>query len=215
MTEMRIERKQKGFTLGELIASVGIAAMVLSFGVPSLVDFQRNAIMTSSVNSMISGINLARVEALKRQLPVTLCGSPDPDAAEPVCGPGGGSGFIVFVDDNDNGVPDESTDGNAMVDANEVVVLQSSGRDETIELFGNGGAYIAFGADGYLVTTAAGQEVSSSTVILYCDDRGNVDVGGRSAARVVNTAITGRPQVLRDVVDVQIAVAATGGDCPG
>ena len=214
MHEMERTKKQSGFTLGELLASIGILGMLFSLGVPSLVDFQRNSAMTNATNSMISALNLARTEALKRQLPVTLCGSPDPNAAAPVCGPAGDGGFIVFLDDNGNGVFGEPTDGNAVLDPGEIVVHQSQASGEMIELFANGGVYIAYGADGYLVQTANGQAQPSSTVLLYCDDRGNLDIGGRSAARVVNIALTGRPQALRDQLDVETAVVVTGGGCP-
>ncbi len=210
MTEIR----QRGFTLGELLASIGIVGMLFSLGVPSLVDLRRNSAMTSAANAMVSGLNLARTEALKRQLPVTLCGSPNPYAVAPVCGSGGDSGFIVFVDENNNGIFGEPTDGNAVVDLNEAILLQNAGPSSAINLFGNGGQYVAYGADGYLVQEATGQDQPSTTVILYCDDRGNQDIGGRSAARVIDVAITGRPQAMRDQDDVATAVAATGGYCP-
>jgi hypothetical protein len=50
--------------------------------------------------------------------------------------------------------------------------------------------------------------------MLYCDERGNKDTGGRSAARVVNVAATGRAQVMRAQADVVAAVVTTGGVCP-
>ena len=214
MYEIERTKNQSGFTLGELLASIGILGMLFSLGVPSLVDFQRNSAMTNTTNSMISGLNLARTEALKRQLPVTLCGSPDPYAAVPVCGPAGDGGFIVFLDDNGNGVFGEPTDGNGVLDPGEIVVHQSQASGELIDLSANGGTYVAYGPDGYLVPIANGQAQPSSTVLLYCDDRGNRDIGGRSSARVVTIAITGRPQALRDQDDVATAVAATGGACP-
>lgn len=158
--------RQRGFTLGELMASVGIAGLLFSLGVPSLMDFQRNSAMTSAANQIVSGLNLARTEALKRQVPVTFCGSPDPIALAPVCGPGGNGGFIVFVDENNNGVFGEATDGNATVDAGEVVVFQSAIPADAINLFGDGGPYIAYGADGYLVQQATGQAQPSTTIVL-------------------------------------------------
>jgi len=46
---------------------------------------------------------------------------------------------------------------------------------------------------------------------LFCDVRGNRDLGGgNSAARTITVAPTGRPQVYRDVA----RVAATLGGCP-
>ncbi len=207
-------KTQRGFTLLELMVTLLVAGIVLGIGVPNFMEFQRNNAMIAAANEMISGLYLARTEAVKRQLPVTLCGSPDPLIAAPVCGLGGNGGFIVFVDENNNGVIGDPTDGNAEVDAGEVVLLQRGDPGGTINVSGNGGQYVAYGTNGFLVQTAPGQADPSTTAMLYCDERGNKDAGGRSSARVVNVAVTGRAQVMRDQADVTAAVAATGGVCP-
>ena len=207
-------KTHSGFSLLELLVTLMVAGIVLGFGVPNFMEFQRNNAMISVANEMISALYLARTEAVKRQVPVTLCASPNPIAGAPACGVGGNGGFIVFVDENNNGVLGDPTDGNAIVDANEVILLQRVGPGGTINLFGNGGQYVAYGTNGFLMPTAVGQGLPSTTVILYCDDRGNSDTGGRSSARVVNVAPTGRAQVMRNQADVTTAVAATGGICP-
>ncbi len=207
-------KTQNGFTLLELMVTVMVAGTVLAIGVPNFMEFQRNNAMIGAANEMISGLYLARTEAVKRQVPVTLCGSPDATIAAPVCGAGGNGGFIVFVDENNNGVVGDPTDGNAIVDANETVLLQRADPGGTINLFGNGGQYVAYGANGFLVATAPGQGQPSTTVMLYCDERGNRDTGGRSAARVVNVAVTGRAQVMRNQADVTAAAVTTGAICP-
>ncbi len=208
------KRTQNGFTLLELMVTLLVAGIVLSIGVPSFMEFQRNNAMVSAANGMISGLYLARTEAVKRQVPVTLCGSPAPTIAAPICGAGGNGGFIVFVDENNNGVVGDPTDGNAVVDAGEVVLLKRAAPGGTINVAGNGGEYIAYGSNGFLVAQAPGHAQPSTTAMLYCDERGNKDTGGQSAARVVNVAVTGRPQVMRAQADVVAAVAATGGVCP-
>lgn len=207
-------KTQSGFTLLELLVTLLVAGVVLGFGVPNFMEFQRNNAMISAANEMVTGLYLARTEAVKRQVPVTLCGSPNPLVPAPACGPGGNGGFIVFVDENNNGVLGDVTDGNAVVDAGEVVLMQRPDPGGTINVFGNGGQYMAYAGNGFLVPTAPGQGLPSTTVLLYCDERGNRDAGGRSAARAINVAPTGRAQVMRDQVNVATAVVATGGVCP-
>ena len=208
------QRSQHGFTLWELLTTLLVAGVLFGIGIPNLMEFQRNNAMISAANEMVTGLYLARTEAVKRQVPITLCGSADPLIAAPVCGAGGNGGFIVFVDENNNGFLGDATDGNALVDAGEVVLLQRPAPGGTINLFGNGGQYAAYATTGFLVPTAQGQALPSTTSLLFCDERGNRDAGGRSSARVVTIAPTGRAQVMRDQLDVANAVAATGGICP-
>ena len=205
-------RTLSGYSLLELMVTVTVAGVVLGFGVPSFMQLQRNNAMIGVANDLVSSLSIARSEAVKRQVPVTLCSSPNPTDAAPACGFGNG-GYIVFVDEN-NGVLGDATDGNAIVDANELVLLQRDDPGAVINISSNGGAYASYATNGYLVPTAVGQGQPSMTVILICDDRGNEDAGGRSSARVVQIAPTGRAQVFRSQADVAAAAGATGGACP-
>jgi type IV fimbrial biogenesis protein FimT len=205
-------RTQRGFNLLELMVTVLVVGIVLGFGVPNFMQFQRNNAMTSISNDLVSGIYLARTEAVKRQVPVTMCASANATDPAPTCGVGPNTGFIVFVDDANPAVV-AATDGNAVVDAGELVLLQHAPPAGTITISSDS-TYLAYGPNGFVVPTAPGQAQPSLSTMLVCDDRGNVDVGGTSAARAINIAPTGRAQIMRAIGDVAIAVAVTGGVCP-
>jgi Tfp pilus assembly protein FimT len=175
-------------------------------------EFQRNAAVTAAANDLVSAIYLARTEAVKRQVPVTLCASANATTAAPTCGVGPNTGFIVFVDDINPAIV-AGTDGNAVVDAGELVLLQQPGPGGTIAISSDS-IYVTYAPNGFVVPQAVGQAQPSLTSLLVCDDRGNRDAGGNSAARAVNVAPTGRPQIMRSMADVAIAAAATGGVCP-
>jgi hypothetical protein len=52
-------------------------------------------------------------------------------------------------------------------------------------------------------------------MMLFCDDRGNVDqAGAGSAARMLMIPVTGRPQLGREIADIDFALAQMGGTCP-
>ncbi len=204
--------KHRGFSLLELMVTLLVSGIVLGIGVPSFIQFQRNNAMVTQANDLITGLYLARSEAVKRQVPVTFCASANATAAAPTCGLGEETGYIVFVDDSDPLVV-SGTDGNAVVDAGELILLQHPAPGGTIDIFGDSG-YIAFGINGFVVPQAPGQPQRSGTSVLFCDDRGNQDVGGRSSARVVTISPTGRAQTMQDQVDVATAVTITGGVCP-
>src|SRR5690606_36519227 len=148
---------QTGFTLWELMTTVAVAGIVLGLGIPSFMELQRNNAMTAAANELVTGILLARAEAVKRQVPVTLCASPDPMAGSPTCslsGAGTNGGFIVWIDENGDfdadGRPDltDLTDGNAVVDADEVVLRRSEAPGGNVDVWGDFG-YVTYGPNGF------------------------------------------------------------------
>jgi prepilin-type N-terminal cleavage/methylation domain-containing protein len=204
--------QHRGFSLLELMVTLVVGGIVLGVGVPSFLQFQRNNAMIAQANDLVTGLYLARAEAVKRQVPITFCASADATTPAPTCGLGGETGYIVFVDDADPLVV-AGTDGNAVVDDGELILMQHAAPGGTIDLFADS-SYVAFGIKGFVVAQAPGQAQRSATNLLFCDDRGNQDTGGRSSARVVTISPTGRAQVMQNQLDVEAAVAVTGGDCP-
>lgn len=91
---------ENGFTLIELMVTLAMVAILMTVAVPSFTTFQRNAELTSFSNSLLSGINAARGEAMKRGRNAMVVPK-DGDWNK---------GWTVFVDVNRNGVFDEATD---------------------------------------------------------------------------------------------------------
>ena len=102
--------KHSGFTLIELIVTLALAVIVLTFGVPAFQGIIRNNRLATVINEFIGALNLTRSEAIKRGVRVTLCKSND--GAN--CASSGGyeQGWIVFIDPN----------GNAAVDTGEPII---------------------------------------------------------------------------------------------
>lgn len=211
----------RGFTLWELLVSILVVGILLGIGVPNFLEFRRNNAMAAAANDLVSAIMLARAEAVKRQVPVTLCASPDPLAATPTCSPtgaGSNGAFIVWVDENGNvdanGAPilTDGSDGDAVVDAGELVLLRREDPGSTINVSADSG-YIAYGPNGFR-RNVAGLGPSAS-LVLYCDERGNrAAAGDVSTARVLRVDPTGRGQVVRGVPEVAAAITAIGAACP-
>jgi type IV fimbrial biogenesis protein FimT len=199
---------QIGFTLWELLVAMLVVGIVLGFGVPNFMTFTRNGDMAAAVNTLVSSLHLSRSEAVKRQRPVTVCGSSNPLVANPPCD-GGTGGFFAFVDlddTNGDGVPD----GDGVHDAGEPIVLQRARPADAIDTFVAGGVSVTYQENGFIDAALA-----PITVVLYCDERGNRDAGnGDSTARAVRIARTGRPTLQQTVGEIAAAVADTGGVCP-
>ncbi|HLT89679.1 MAG TPA: GspH/FimT family pseudopilin [Woeseiaceae bacterium] len=66
---------EKGFTLYELLITVAVAAIILSFGVPGFMDIIQNNRATTHTNDLVTALNLARSEATRRAATVTVCSS--------------------------------------------------------------------------------------------------------------------------------------------
>jgi len=88
---MRIRR---GFSLIELMIGIAVAAILLSLAAPSFVATLQNSRATTQANELLSVFHLARLEALKRGRPVSLCGSANGTS----CSDSWSDGWIVFVD---------------------------------------------------------------------------------------------------------------------
>ena len=194
---------QRGFTLLELLVAILVAGVIITFGVPNLLEFSRNNAITAAANDMQSAIMTARTTAVRRRRPVTLCASPNPLDVAPSCNADGtgATGFIVWEDE----------DADASIDGGELLVLQSEYPD-TITIFASNG-YINFDGSGFLNDIPGlGLSVRS---LLMCDQRGNVVASGSlSAARAIQISNTGRSHILNEVATIAPVVAALGAACP-
>jgi type IV fimbrial biogenesis protein FimT len=94
-----------GFTTVELLVTIAVAAVLLTLAVPSMRTLIQNMRMTSQANDLISDINFARSEAIKRSANVTICQSADSTAASPTCSTGADwkVGRIIFIDSDSDG----------------------------------------------------------------------------------------------------------------
>ena len=91
----------KGFTLIELMIVLGVAALVITLGIPSFQEIIRSNRFAAQTNAFVSSMNLARSVAITRGVRVTLCKSSNGQE----CTTEGGyeQGWIVFTDVNNAG----------------------------------------------------------------------------------------------------------------
>lgn len=63
-------RHRRGVTLPELLVGMAIVAILLGMGVPSIATYLQSAKLHSAAQSYLAGIQLARSEAIRRNMPV-------------------------------------------------------------------------------------------------------------------------------------------------
>lgn len=71
---------QRGFTLIELMVTIAILAVLLGVGVPSFRSMIESSRLSAVSNDLLTGLQFARSEAIKRGILVVLCSTNDQDS---------------------------------------------------------------------------------------------------------------------------------------
>lgn len=91
-------RKSHGFTIIEMLVTLTIFAVLGSLAVPAMGNFAKDARLRSSTFDLVSTLNFARSEAVKRNRRVTLCRSNDGATCDTSVAGKWSAGWIMFVD---------------------------------------------------------------------------------------------------------------------
>lgn len=166
-------RYTRGFTLWELICTLGVAAVTLGTGVPAFRTFLLDARLTADVNAWVLAVQLARSEAFKRGRAVVVCKTDDTLR----CGAGvpADAGFMVYV----------NVDGEYPLQrsaAEPLIFVHTPRLTGTIV---SNRPYYEF---------RVGRRSTNGTIV-FCDAR------GPAAARAVIVSYTGRPRVAKRAAD--------------
>ena len=166
-------KNQQGFSLAELLATMGIAALLLSVGLPSLTSFAKNARQVSVANEMLADFHYARDLAIASNARVTICPSSNGATCD---GAGWEDGRIVFLD----------TDGNLTLNGAETVQRVTGEVGDVDVNTAEFGASITYRPNGRAMANVVRNNTGEFTV---CDDRGS------SHARALIVDMSGRPRV--------------------
>jgi len=113
-------KKNTGFSMIELMIIIGIAAVLMSIAIPGFKTAMRNNCMTTSVNLLVTAVQFARSEAVKRRQDVRLtAGEPGTPADE------WSGGWYVWHDTNGNGAWDANEELRVFTPACEPVIRET------------------------------------------------------------------------------------------
>ena len=194
-------RTQAGFTLYELLITVLVIGVILTFAVPNMQDFTRNSRMTSTANDLHAAFHMARSESSRAKSNITIC--PSADGAS--CGGTWEDGYIVFVDE----------DGDLTVDGGTDSVLRSHDAiaDGVSLAIADDATYFSFASTGLGRPNVGGNTALSQVVM--CDERGNIiAAGGNSAGRLFIVTPLGRATIIRDTTMIGDALTNMNKTCP-
>lgn len=99
---------RRGFTLVELLVVLAVGAILLTIAIPGYAFLANTSRLAAATNDVVTALQLARSEAVKRGTRVTVCKSSNPMAASPACHPAASwqQGWLVFVDGGVRGAID-------------------------------------------------------------------------------------------------------------
>jgi type IV fimbrial biogenesis protein FimT len=167
-------RPGNGFTLVELLVTLGIVAIVLTIGVPNFRSIIMDNRLASQANQFVTSVSMTRSVAVRYQRNATVCASANFDDPVPDCtvSTDWSNGWIVWVD----------RDRDAVTDANEIV-----------SVFGplNGASTLDSLAVSSFTYDARGFSLAGGDDLSLCDNRAG------ETGRLIRINATGRTNVSR------------------
>lgn len=147
--------KEHGFTLIELLVTLTIVGILASIAAPSFSGMIKNNRMSTQYNELLASLSLARSEAVKRGISVTVCKSGNGSS----CGGSWHSGWLSFID----------IDRDGTVDSGEEIVRVHSALSV--------GNTLAF-AKNRVTYDSDGLATGFTGIFTLCDSRGNANSKG-------------------------------------
>lgn len=167
--------------------AVAILAILMGIAAPAFRETLLNARMTGRANDLMADLNLARSEAVKRNVTSYMCTSND---GTNCTASAWREGWIVFADANQNGVKD----------GNEPAIKSAPGQADASDTLTVTGDTLT-GGIGYVPYQPSGVSTFGNTItFVFCDYRTAAQVGAAAAdlrGRQVTINQTGRAVAAR------------------
>lgn len=91
-------RRSGGFTLIELMVTTFVAAILITIAIPSFQHIIASKRLTTTANKLVGALNMARMEAIKRNADTLFCGNAETVAGTLGAACGNGQPGAVYAD---------------------------------------------------------------------------------------------------------------------
>lgn len=161
-------RKQRAYSLYELLLTLSLVAVIAGLGIPSFSRIVARTAMHTEINALFHAIHLARKESVMRRRVVSLCPSTDLRTCTP--GTDWTSGWLMF-ENTDVDSPPQRDPAEPLLQAHKVA--------ENVRIMANRRGF----------TLRATQKRATNGTFVICDK------AGRAAPVALVVSYTGRPRV--------------------
>lgn len=166
-----MSKRSRGYSLYELVMTLGLAALVLTLGLPSFGKLVADQRLRAETDALFHAFHLARKYSIARRQVVSLCPSSDGETCN--ASEDWSSGWIMFVN-TDRDSPPRIDDGEAILVRRRV--------DERVRIAANRRGF----------TLRATELRATNGTLVICDR------SGRAEARGLVVSYTGRPRIARN-----------------
>lgn len=177
-----------GFTLSELLITLGITGVLVTGVVPTMQRMVSNARMTTRVNAIVTSLAQARAKSIYSGHHVVLCPSTDGEQCRKEVR--WDRGWIVFLDRNANRVRD----------GNEQLLRYEQAKAGGEILTSKARTRITFRSTGTRLNP--GSSAGSNATFTFCDPR------GPAHAVAVSLSNTGRPRLIKPAPAAKAALCS-------
>ncbi len=185
-----------GFTLIELLITISLAAILLALAIPNFSSTIRNTRLTTSANSLVASLNLARSEAVKRGQEVVVRRT----------NTNWEGGWEVFVDFDRTPASDQNVfndDGDTnLCEANEdckLKVFPALPTNFTLRGGNNLADFIRYTPTGISNYIPDEQSNIANDYFVICDNSDNDATPQAETSRLIVVNSVGRPRLAEDV----------------
>jgi len=166
-----MRKRPAGYSLYELVMTLGLLSIVLGLGLPSLSALVADNALRAETDALFHAMHLARQESIVRRRVVTLCASVDGEYCD--ADNRWSDGWILFVNDRRLG-SDQRSDGEPL--------LRQHTIGEAAVIMSNRKAF----------SFRSTELRATNGTLVVCDG------ANRIAPRAVVVSYTGRPRVARE-----------------
>lgn len=170
---------QKAFTLLELMVSLAVVAIIMTLGIPNLLDTLVHNRVNNAIVSLNKDIISARNFAVSYENNITMCHL----NTSKQCDKNWAQGYSIFIDTNANNVFD-AADDQILLNRNQI-----NSKDKLVFTDGNS---VQFSFDGSVLTQFSDENLAA---FKYCPSVTNSE----NYARAIMLNLSGRPRTSKDI----------------